>query len=550
MTRARRRWPRCSASSPQSGLVNIVGGCCGTTPDHIAAIAEAVPAARRAPCPRSSRSCGCPGSSRSSSTPEHPVRQYRRAHQRHRLGELPQADQGRRLRRRARRGARAGRERRADPRRQHGRGPARFRGGDGDLPQPHRRRARHRPRAGDDRLLEMVGDRGRAEMRAGQGDRQLDLAEGRRGGVPRACREAAPLRRRRRRHGVRREGPGRHLRAQDRDLRARLRLLTEESASRPRTSSSIRTSSRSPPASRSTTTTASTSSRRRAGSGRTCRTPMSRAASRTCPSRSAATRRCARRCTRCSSITRSRPAWTWASSMPASSRSTTTSSRSCASPARTWCSTAARTRPSGCSTSPSASRAGGAAARKPTSPGAQRRSRSGSSMRWSHGITEFIEVDTEEARAAAERPLDVIEGPLMAGMNVVGDLFGAGKMFLPQVVKSARVMKQAVAYLMPFMEEEKAERGSARGRLRRQDPARHRQGRRPRHRQEHRRRRAPVQQLRGDRPRRDGAGAEDPRRRAREKVDIIGLSGLITPSLDEMCTSPPRWSARASTCRC
>ena len=75
-----------------------------------------------------------------------------------------------------------------------------------------------------------------------------------------------------------------------------------------------------------------------------------------------------------------------------------------------------------------------------------------------NGITEFIEADVEEARAAAERPLHVIEGPLMAGMNVVGDLFGSGKMFLPQVVKSARVMKQAVAYLLPFMEAEKAAR--------------------------------------------------------------------------------------------
>ena len=72
-----------------------------------------------------------------------------------------------------------------------------------------------------------------------------------------------------------------------------------------------------------------------------------------------------------------------------------------------------------------------------------------------NGITDFIDADTEEARLAAERPLHVIEGPLMAGMNVVGDLFGAGKMFLPQVVKSARVMKQAVAYLLPFMEAEK-----------------------------------------------------------------------------------------------
>ena len=87
-----------------------------------------------------------------------------------------------------------------------------------------------------------------------------------------------------------------------------------------------------------------------------------------------------------------------------------------------------------------------------------------------HGITDFIDDDTEEARLAAKRPLDVIEGPLMDGMNVVGDLFGSGKMFLPQVVKSARVMKQAVAYLMPFMEEEKAERSGTRPeQLRRQD---------------------------------------------------------------------------------
>ncbi len=76
-----------------------------------------------------------------------------------------------------------------------------------------------------------------------------------------------------------------------------------------------------------------------------------------------------------------------------------------------------------------------------------------------NGITEFIDVDTEEARLGAERPLHVIEGPLMAGMNVVGDLFGAGKMFLPQVVKSARVMKQAVALLLPYMEAEKLANG-------------------------------------------------------------------------------------------
>ena len=123
-----------------------------------------------------------------------------------------------------------------------------------------------------------------------------------------------------------------------------------------------------------------------------------------------------------------------------------------------------------------------------------------------NGITEYIEADVEEARAAAAKPLEVIEGPLMAGMNVVGDLFGPGKMFLPQVVKSARVMKQAVAYLMPFMEEEKAERRPQV--TRRQDPDGDRQGRRARYRQEHRRRGARLQQLRDHRSWRHGAGGK------------------------------------------
>jgi 5-methyltetrahydrofolate--homocysteine methyltransferase len=78
-----------------------------------------------------------------------------------------------------------------------------------------------------------------------------------------------------------------------------------------------------------------------------------------------------------------------------------------------------------------------------------------------HGIDQYIEIDTEEARAQSSRPLDVIEGPLMSGMNVVGDLFGAGKMFLPQVVKSARVMKKAVAHLLPYIEAEKLRTGDA-----------------------------------------------------------------------------------------
>ena len=152
-----------------------------------------------------------------------------------------------------------------------------------------------------------------------------------------------------------------------------------------------------------------------------------------------------------------------------------------------------------------------------------------------NGITEFIDEDTEEARQNAERPLHVIEGPLMAGMNVVGDLFGAGKMFLPQVVKSARVMKQAVAILLPYMEAEKAANGGS--------GERESAGK------------ILMATVKGDvhdigknivgvvlacnNYEIIDLGVMVPATKilqtARdEKVDIIGLSGLITPSLDEM----------------
>ncbi|MEI2265797.1 methionine synthase [Erwinia sp. CGal63] len=145
------------------------------------------------------------------------------------------------------------------------------------------------------------------------------------------------------------------------------------------------------------------------------------------------------------------------------------------------------------------------------------------------GITEFIEEDTEAARQNANRPIEVIEGPLMAGMNVVGDLFGEGKMFLPQVVKSARVMKQAVAYLEPYIEASK-EKGSSNGKI-------------------------VLATVKGDvhdigknivgvvlqcnNYEIIDLGVMVPGdkilKTAREQnADIIGLSGLITPSLDEM----------------
>ena len=147
-----------------------------------------------------------------------------------------------------------------------------------------------------------------------------------------------------------------------------------------------------------------------------------------------------------------------------------------------------------------------------------------------HGIDAFILEDTEQARAEATRPLDVIEGPLMAGMNVVGDLFGSGKMFLPQVVKSARVMKKAVAYLLPFMENDKNTVKEPVGRIIMatvkgdvHDIGKNIVG--------------VVLQCNGYEV--IDLGVMTPPQKildaAREhKANIIGLSGLITPSLDEM----------------
>ncbi len=155
------------------------------------------------------------------------------------------------------------------------------------------------------------------------------------------------------------------------------------------------------------------------------------------------------------------------------------------------------------------------------------------------GIDEFVVEDTEEARQQFERPLQVIEGPLMDGMNVVGDLFGAGKMFLPQVVKSARVMKKAVAYLIPFIEEEKAKKAAAGIADERQTNGK-----------------ILLATVKGDvhdigknivgvvlqcnNYEVIDLGVMVPsatilEKAKAEKVDMIGLSGLITPSLDEMC---------------
>src|SRR5574338_592839 len=151
-----------------------------------------------------------------------------------------------------------------------------------------------------------------------------------------------------------------------------------------------------------------------------------------------------------------------------------------------------------------------------------------------HGITDFIDTDVEEARLRARRPLEVIEGPLMEGMNVVGDLFGSGKMFLPQVVKSARVMKKAVAYLFPFIEKEKEEKGITQGKGKVvmatvkgdvHDIGKNIVG--------------VVLQCNGFEVVDLGVMVpwQDILKAANDNnADMIGLSGLITPSLDEMVT--------------
>ena len=155
-------------------------------------------------------------------------RHGRRADQRHRVRQIPQADRGQRLSGRARSRAPAGRERRQHARRQHGRGHARFRSRHGHLPQSARRRAGHLARADHDQLIEMVGDRGGAEMRARQVRGELDQPEGGRGALSRARQEGPPLRRRRGGDGLRRAGAGRDRDAQIGDLQARLQALDRE----------------------------------------------------------------------------------------------------------------------------------------------------------------------------------------------------------------------------------------------------------------------------------------------------------------------------------
>ncbi|MFN7980421.1 MAG: vitamin B12 dependent-methionine synthase activation domain-containing protein [Vicinamibacterales bacterium] len=235
--------------------------------------------------------------------------------------------------------------------------------------------------------------------------------------------------------------------------------------------------------------------------------------------------------TRRSCTTPSRPASTWASSTPVSLSSTRTFRRNCSSASKTSSSTR---RPDATERLVEFAATVKGAGKKQEQDLAWRSGTVESRLSHAlvHGVVDFIDQDVEEARQKLPRPLDVIEGPLMDGMKVVGDLFGAGKMFLPQVVKSARAMKKAVAYLEPYMEAEKEKSGvmTAKGRM-------------------------VLATVKGDVH--DigknivgvvlGCNGYDVvdlgvmvpcdkilQAVADSKADVLGLSGLITPSLDEM----------------
>ncbi len=545
--------------APRAGFVNVVGGCCGTTPAHIRRDRRGRAAAsRRARPPPVEPLTRLSGLEPFAIRPDSQLRQRRRAHQRHRLAEVRQArswpgeyDEARRDR------APAGRERRADHRREHGRGHARRRGGDDAAScNLHRRRAGHRARARSwSTRSKWTVHRGRAASACRARAIVNSISpQGGRGGVPRAGAPRPPLRRGRRGDGLRRAGPGGDRRAQGRDLRARLpapdrggRLPPEDIIFDPNVLTvgtgieehndyarrlhrghaldqgrPARTR-RSAAASRNVSFSLPRQQPRARGDARGL--PLPRDPGR--PRHGHRQRRPARRSTRRSrqDLLRARRG------------------RAPEPPARR--DRAARRR------SPRSVKAQDEGAGRRATPGARRTVEERLSHALVHGHRRLRRGGHRGgARRSTAGRSHVIEGPLMAGMNVVGDLFGAGKMFLPQVVKSARVMKKAVAYLTPYHGGGEAGAAAAAAQAK-----------------------IVMATVKGDvhdigknivgvvlgcnnyevdRPRRDGAGRQDPRHgRAEQAPTSIGLSGLITPSLDEMVHVAARDGARrASRCRC
>ena len=522
-----------------AGLVNIVGGCCGTTPDHIRAIAAAVAGKTPRAVPAVAPLLRLSGLEPFTLTPEIPFVN---------VGERTNVTGSARFRKLITAGDYAAALAVARDQVENGAQIIDVNMDEGlldsekamtDVPQPDRRRARHRARAGDDRFLEIRGDRGRAEMRAGQGGRELDLAEGGRGGVHRAT--PRPVRR----YGAAvvvmafdEKGQADTLERKTAICGARLRHPGQPaSAFRRRTSSSIRTSSPSPPAWRSTTATASLSSRR----ARWIRQNLPHAHVSGGVSNLSFS-------FRGNELVREAMHSVFlyhaiAAGMDHGHRQRRpdrglrrSRSANCARPAKTWCSTAAPTRPSGCWRSPQRHRGArqGKEGGRPVLARMAGREAPGACAGARHH--RFHRRPTSRKRGAtrhapARRDRGPADGrhehgrrPVRLGPDVpaAGGEVGAGD--------------EAGGRLSAAFHGAGQGRPRARRRSNGKIVLGDRQRRRARHRQEHRRRRA-----RNATTTTWSISASWCRRRrsceaaTAEQADIIGLSGLITPSLDEMC---------------
>ena len=534
-TRARTSWPRCSAEFADAGLVNIVGGCCGTTPEHIRAIVRAVEGKAAAQDSRDAALLRLSGLEAFALTPEIPFVN---------VGERTNVTGSAKFRKLVTAGDYAAALAIARDQVENGAQIIDVNMDEGLLDSEKAMTTFLNLIAAEPDIarvpvmvefVEILGDRGGAQMPAGQAGGELDLDEGGRGGLHRARQDRAPLRRRRGGHGLRRAGPGRHARAQMRDRQARLRhpgrpgrLPPEDiifdpnifaiatgmeehngygvdfieaarwiRANLPHVHvsggvSNLSFSFRGNEPVREAMHSVFLYHAIKAGMdmGIVNAGQMAVYDDLDAELRDA-----------CEDVVLNRRA-------DAAERLLALAERY---------------------------RGHGKEKKEADLAWRERPVEERLSHALVHGITDFIEADVEEARRKAERPLHVIEGPLMDGMNVVGDLFGSGKMFLPQVVKSARVMKQAVAYLMPFMEQEKKEKGiekkNSNGKI-------------------------VMATVKGDvhdigknivgvvlqcnNYEVVDLGVMVPAAKIletaqKENADIIGLSGLITPSLDEMC---------------
>ena len=443
----------------EAGLVNVVGGCCGTTPEHIAAIAKAVAGKAPRKIPELPRQLRLSGLEAFTLTPEIPFVN---------IGERTNVTGSAKFRKLITAGdyasalvdrARAGGERRAGDRRQHGRGPARFGSRDGDLPQSDRRRAGHRARAGDGRFIEILGDRGGLEMPARQAGGEFDLHEGGRGGLHRA------------RQIVRRYGAAVVVMAFDEKGQAD--TFERKTKICQRAYDILTNQVGFPPEDiifDPNIFAIATGMEEHNNYGvdfieaaRWIRPNLPHVHVSGGVSNLSFSFRGNERVREAMHSVFLFHAIKAGMDMGIVNAGQMAVYDDLDPELREACEDVVLNR------RPDASerllaladkfRGAGQAAKEVDLAWRERPVEKRLAHALVHGITDFIETDVEEARAHATRPLDVIEGPLMDGMNIVGDLFGSGKMFLPQVVKSARVMKQAVAYLMPFMEKDKLERG-------------------------------------------------------------------------------------------